>query len=81
MRFVEHTLAAVHDHGWAHHNQRLIVLGNLSLLAGASAPGKTCVRPTPATLRDGSYPLSTRLILYANDAAAGTSEVRRAAAR
>ena len=34
MRCVEHTLAAVHDHGWAHHIQRLMVLGNLSLLAG-----------------------------------------------
>jgi len=53
----------------------------LTLLAGAPAPGKTCIAPTPATLRDGSYPLSTRLILYANAAAAGTPEVRRAAAR
>ena len=34
MRCVEHTMAAVHDHGWAHHIQRLMVLGNLSLLAG-----------------------------------------------
>ena len=34
MRCVEHTLGAVHDHGWAHHIQRLMVLGNLSLLAG-----------------------------------------------
>ena len=32
---------------------------NLTLLAGASAPGKPCIDPTPATLRDGSYPLST----------------------
>ena len=53
----------------------------LTLLAGASAPGKPCIDPTPATLRDGSYPLSTRLILYANAAAVGTPEVRRAAAR
>ncbi len=34
MRCVEHALGAVHDHGWAHHIQRLMVLGNLSLLAG-----------------------------------------------
>jgi deoxyribodipyrimidine photolyase-related protein len=34
MRCVDHTLAAVHDHGWAHHIQRLMVLGNLCLLAG-----------------------------------------------
>jgi deoxyribodipyrimidine photolyase-related protein len=34
MRCVEHTLASVHDHGWAHHIQRLMVLGNLGLLAG-----------------------------------------------
>ncbi len=34
MRCVEHSLAAVRDHGWAHHIQRLMVLGNLSLLAG-----------------------------------------------
>jgi len=54
---------------------------DLTLLAGAPAPGKTCVNPTPATLRDGSYPLSTRLILYATAATAGTPEVRKAAAR
>jgi hypothetical protein len=53
----------------------------LTLLAGAPAPGKPCISPTPATLRDGTYPLSTRLILYARAAAAGTPEVRRAAAR
>jgi deoxyribodipyrimidine photolyase-related protein len=34
MRCVEHALAAVRDHGWAHHIQRLMVLGNLALLAG-----------------------------------------------
>lgn len=34
MRCVDHTLTAVHDHGWAHHIQRLMVLGNLCLLAG-----------------------------------------------
>ena len=33
------------------------------------------------TLRDGSYPLSTRLILYATAASADTPEVRQAAAR
>ena len=34
MRCVEHTMGAVHDHGWTHHIQRLMVLGNLSLLGG-----------------------------------------------
>ncbi len=34
MRCVAHTLDAVHEHGWAHHIQRLMVLGNLGLLAG-----------------------------------------------
>lgn len=34
MRCVAHTLAAVHDHGWSHHIQRLMILGNLALLAG-----------------------------------------------
>ncbi len=34
MRCVDHTLAAVREHGWAHHIQRLMVLGNLCLLAG-----------------------------------------------
>ena len=34
MACVSHTLAAVHDHAWAHHIQRLMVLGNLCLLAG-----------------------------------------------
>jgi deoxyribodipyrimidine photolyase-related protein len=34
MRCVEHAVRAVHDHGWAHHIQRLMVLGNLCLLAG-----------------------------------------------
>lgn len=34
MRCVEHVVSTVHDHGWAHHIQRLMVLGNLSLTAG-----------------------------------------------
>lgn len=34
MRCVAHVLADVHAHGWTHHIQRLMVLGNLSLLAG-----------------------------------------------
>jgi deoxyribodipyrimidine photolyase-related protein len=35
MRCVERTLDAVERFGWAHHIQRLMVLGNLALLAGA----------------------------------------------
>jgi deoxyribodipyrimidine photolyase-related protein len=34
MRCLQHVLAEQHDHGWNHHIQRLMVLGNLSLLAG-----------------------------------------------
>ncbi len=34
MRCVEHTMSAVHDFGWTHHIQRLMVLGNLALLGG-----------------------------------------------
>jgi deoxyribodipyrimidine photolyase-related protein len=34
MRCVQITMEAVHEHGWAHHIQRLMVLGNLGLLAG-----------------------------------------------
>ena len=34
MRCVATTLADLEQHGWAHHIQRLMVLGNLSLLAG-----------------------------------------------
>ena len=53
----------------------------LTLLAGAAAPGEPCITPTPRTLRDGSYPLSTRLVLYSTAAAADSDEVRQAAAR
>jgi deoxyribodipyrimidine photolyase-related protein len=34
MRCVEQVLKAVTAHGWAHHIQRLMILGNLGLLAG-----------------------------------------------
>ncbi len=34
MRCLATTLGTLHDHGWAHHIERLMVLGNLSLLAG-----------------------------------------------
>jgi deoxyribodipyrimidine photolyase-related protein len=34
MRCVETTLRDLHAHGWVHHIQRLMVLGNLALLAG-----------------------------------------------
>ncbi len=34
MRCVADSLSAVHDHGYAHHIQRLMVLGNLALLTG-----------------------------------------------
>ncbi len=53
----------------------------LTLLAGAAAPGEPCIDPAPATLRDGTYPLATRIILYSTAAAADSDEVRTAAAR
>ncbi len=34
MRCVSVTMDALHEHGWAHHIQRLMILGNLCLLAG-----------------------------------------------
>jgi len=34
MRCVTHALADLHDHGWTHHIQRLMLFGNLALLAG-----------------------------------------------
>ena len=34
MRCLALTLRSLHDHAWAHHIQRLMVLGNLALLAG-----------------------------------------------
>ena len=34
MNCVRHVMSAVREHGWAHHIQRLMVLGNLGLTAG-----------------------------------------------
>ncbi|MGE0305496.1 MAG: cryptochrome/photolyase family protein, partial [Acidimicrobiia bacterium] len=34
MQCLRHALGAVHDHGWTHHIQRLMILGNLALLSG-----------------------------------------------
>lgn len=36
MRCVDVTLQTLHDHAWVHHIQRLMVLGNLALLAGVN---------------------------------------------
>jgi deoxyribodipyrimidine photolyase-related protein len=41
MRCVEQTLSDLHDHGWVHHIQRLMILGNLALLAGVSPQAMT----------------------------------------
>lgn len=53
----------------------------LTLLDGAPAPGEPCVAATPENLKNGTYPLSTRLILYALDDSADSAEVRQAASR
>ena len=34
MHCVGHTVQTLHDHGWVHHIQRLMILGNLALIAG-----------------------------------------------
>ncbi len=41
MRCVSHTLTSLHDHGWVHHIQRLMILGNLALLAGVDPQAMT----------------------------------------
>ena len=41
MRCLAATLATLHDHGWVHHIERLMVLGNLSLLAGVQPAALT----------------------------------------
>ena len=41
MRCVDVTLRTLHDHAWVHHIQRLMVLGNLALLAGVDPTAMT----------------------------------------
>ena len=41
MRCVDVTLQTLHDHAWAHHIQRLMVLGNLALLSGVDPAAMT----------------------------------------
>ena len=41
MRCLAHTLETLHDHGWVHHIQRLMILGNLALLAGVDPQALT----------------------------------------
>lgn len=41
MRCVEHTLTSLHERGWVHHIQRLMILGNLALLGGVSPQAMT----------------------------------------
>ncbi|MEO5901640.1 MAG: cryptochrome/photolyase family protein [Ilumatobacteraceae bacterium] len=41
MRCVEQTIGGLHDHGWVHHIQRLMILGNLALLAGVDPQAMT----------------------------------------
>ena len=41
MHCVRHTLQSLHDHSWMHHIQRLMVVGNLALLAGVDPAALT----------------------------------------
>ena len=41
MSCVAHTLQSLHDHGYLHHIQRLMVLGNLALIAGVEPQAMT----------------------------------------
>ena len=41
MRCLATTLQTLHDHGWVHHIQRLMVLGNLALIAGIDPQAMT----------------------------------------
>jgi deoxyribodipyrimidine photolyase-related protein len=41
MRCVDITMANLHDHGWLHHIQRLMILGNLGLIAGIDPQAMT----------------------------------------
>lgn len=41
MRCVAHTLESLHDRGWVHHIQRLMILGNLALIAGVDPQAMT----------------------------------------
>ena len=41
MRCLAHTLQTLHDHGWVHHIQRLMILGNLALLSGVDPQAMT----------------------------------------
>jgi deoxyribodipyrimidine photolyase-related protein len=41
MRCLATTLSTLHDHAWVHHIQRLMVLGNLALLAGVDPQAMT----------------------------------------
>jgi deoxyribodipyrimidine photolyase-related protein len=41
MRCVQQTLGTLHDRGWLHHIQRLMILGNLALLVGVEPKAMT----------------------------------------
>jgi deoxyribodipyrimidine photolyase-related protein len=41
MRCLAHALESLHDHGWMHHIQRLMILGNLALLVGVEPQAMT----------------------------------------
>ena len=41
MRCLQHTLETLYEHGWVHHIQRLMILGNLALLAGVDPQAMT----------------------------------------
>ncbi|MEQ1698839.1 MAG: cryptochrome/photolyase family protein [Ilumatobacteraceae bacterium] len=74
MRCLDATLQTLHDHAWVHHIQRLMILGNLALLAGVQP--QAMVRWMWAGFVDGAewvmVPNVIGMALYADGGAMST---------
>ncbi len=53
MNCVRHAMADIHDYGWTHHIQRLMVVGNLCLIAGGGPVGGDTVDVVVVCRRSG----------------------------